>query len=128
MNINLIKFLITLKNASILRKEHILIKNNRLCLQIVKTLYKEGLIQSFKIEIFSNIKFLQINLRYFYEKSVFDSLKLLSTPSRKIYLSMYSLSKIKNNKKLMLFSTTKGILNLTDCKKKKIGGKLLFIC
>jgi len=99
-----------------------------LCLQIAKTLYKEGLIQSFKIEIFSNIKFLQINLRYLYEKSVFDSLKFLSTPSRKIYLSIYNLSKIKNNKKLMLFSTTKGILNLTDCKKKKIGGKLLFIC
>ena len=84
MNINLIKFLSKLKNASISKQEVVSIDYNKLCLGVVKLLYKEGFIQSFsikKISFSSNVELkIFITLRYFNNKPIFKNLKIVSTP------------------------------------------------
>jgi|TARA_B110000967_G_scaffold209162_1_gene264085 small subunit ribosomal protein S8 len=130
MNINLIKFLSKLKNASISKQEVVSIDYNKLCLGVVKLLYKEGFIQSFsikKISFSSNVELkIFITLRYFNNKPIFKNLKIVSTPSRLNYLNIKDLSKISNKKIILILSTNKGLLTSLECKKHKIGGKLLF--
>ena len=130
MNINLIKFLSKLKNASISKQEVVSTGYNNLCLAVVKLLYKEGFIQSFsikKVSFNSNVELkIFITLRYFNNKPIFKNLKIVSTPSRLNYLNIKDLSKISNKKIVLILSTNKGLLTSLECKKHKIGGKLLF--
>ena len=123
MNKQQLDFLVKLKNFSILRKEVISFKYNYKILNLVKFFYKEGLIQSFfvlKDDIF-------VNIRFFYENSELSSLKIVSKPSYKKYLKHKNISQLNSSKQILCFSTDKGIVGLTDCKKNNLGGKLLFI-
>jgi small subunit ribosomal protein S8 len=133
MNIQTIKFLNKLKNASLFNKEDITVAYSKNILGIVKILYKEGFLQSFKIVAQSNLTSqvrysLVIRLRYFYDKPILKKLKIISSPSRVIYLNFLDISKLAATKNALFFSTSKGILTLLECKKQQIGGALLFIC
>lgn len=130
MNTNLIKFLIKLKNASLSQKETIVVKYNFLYLDLAKVLYREGLIQSFQVERENSQENLQIKivLRYFYNKSVFKNLRIFSKPSHVKYLKYTDICKIIDKKFIFLLSTNKGLLTSLECKKRKLGGKLLFMC
>lgn len=130
MNINLIKFLSKLKNASLSKQERISIPYNKLYLEVIKLLYREGFIQSFFIKpAFSRLTnefTLFVTLRYVNSKSVFKNLRIISTPSRVNYLNIKDLSKVSNKKNVLFLSTSKGLLTGLESKKCNIGGKLLF--
>jgi ribosomal protein S8 len=125
MNKFTIQFLINLKNNSVLKKERIIVKYSKNLLQIISCLYKEGLIQSYKI---LNKNYICILLRYFQNKSTFADLKIISKPSKFRHLKLKELVNLSNKKFILFFSTNKGILTLNECKKHKIGGKALFYC
>ena len=132
MNTNLIKLLLQLKNASLIKKEVISLKCNISGIELLKLLYKEGFIQSFNIDSTTQLKHekqfnITIFLRYFYNKPIFHKLKIVSTPSYSKYLTFKDLSKIQDKKNVLFLSTNKGFLTGLDCKKNKIGGTLLFI-
>lgn len=132
MNTNLIKLLLQLKNASLIKKEVISLKCNISGIELLKLLYKEGFIQSFNIDSTTQLKHekqfnITIFLRYFYNKPIFHNLKIVSTPSYSKYLTFKDLSKIQDKKNVLFLSTNKGFLTGLDCKKNKIGGTLLFI-
>lgn len=128
MSINLIKFLIKLKNASLSKKEIVTLEYNPLCLELLHVLYSEGLIQTFSVEQLDGKIFLKICLRYFFNKPVLKNLKLFSKPSHVKYVRYSDLCKIVDRKFIFVLSTNQGILTSLECKKKKIGGKLLFMC
>jgi|TARA_B100000424_G_C22708762_1_gene385998 small subunit ribosomal protein S8 len=121
----LIKALIKLKNASLLNKEIIYLNFDLKYFEILRILYKEGFIQSYKIdkENYQTI----VYLRFFQNKSVIDRLKFLSVPSRHRFMSYSELCLISNKKTFILLSTNKGLRTINECKKQKIGGKLLFL-
>ena len=130
MNNNLIKFLVQLKNASLLRKETTVFVCNFLHLKLLKILYLEGLIQSFCIgkQKKKDSFVIKVTLRYFYNKSILKNLKILSKPSHLKYIKYSDICKISDRKFVFFLSTSKGILTSLECKKKRIGGKLLFMC
>ena len=99
-------------------------KTNFVSIEILRAMYKNGLVQSFNVKDF----FFIIKLRYVYLFSVLNNLKIISKPSIKKYLKYSDLVKLKDNKNLYFFSTAKGILTLSECKKVGLGGTLLFIC
>jgi len=132
MNITLIQLLLKLKNASLARKEFVIIKYNKRCLDLLKLLYTEGFIQSFNIQRIDapfSKKQLQINitLRYFYNKPIFKNLKIVSKPSYIKYLKLKDLCKIVDKRNVLFLSTNKGLLTSLECKKHQIGGTLSFI-
>jgi small subunit ribosomal protein S8 len=124
MNKSIIQFLISLKNASFLKKEYITIKYSKKMFQIVENLYSEGFIQSYKIKDDN----LYILLRYFFNKPILKNLRIISTPSKFRYLNLKTIYKLPNKKSILFLSTPKGILTLSQCKLLKIGGKALFYC
>ena len=128
MNIYTIKFLIKLKNATFARKEKIVMPFNKLSLELIKCLYKEGFIQSFNIKTFSKQQKITVFLRFFYNKGLLKDLKIISTPAFICYLTLQDIYKLNNKKSVMFFSTNKGILTNFECKKQQCGGSLLFSC
>lgn len=124
MNLIIIKILIQIKNASLLNRSFIYIAKTNIGIIVVNVLYRNGLIQGYNIQ---SDKIL-ILLRTIYEKTLTKQIKLVSTPSLKKYLSYNDICLLKTSNINYVFSTSKGLLNLLECKKHKIGGTLLFVC
>lgn len=127
MRSNVIKFLITLKNASILRKEFVCCFYNKLFLKLIKILYKEGLIQDYflKKNLLGSFQLI-ISLKYVYNLGDLSTLKIISRPSWTLFLTYNDICKLSEKKSIFFFSTDKGFLTSLECKKYKLGGKLLF--
>jgi ribosomal protein S8 len=128
MNKSLINLLIQLKNKALSLKEVMNFPYNKQAFKLVEILYREGLIQSYKI-IFnsSNKKYLQIKIRYRFGKAIFRNLIFISRPSNHRYLKLKDLYKFREKKRIIFLSTSKGFLTSLDCKKMKTGGKILFV-
>lgn len=126
MNKSISNFLIKLKNSSLINKESINIYFEKTTLKIIEVLYKEGFIQSFIVNY--ETKSILIYLRYSYNKSVFKNVKIISLPSKLLYIKFKELTKISSKNNFILISTTKGLKTFLECKKNHLGGKILFLC
>jgi small subunit ribosomal protein S8 len=129
MNKNLIDFLIKLKNASLARKHHISLDFANAFKDYLPILYKKGYIQSFNVEADAmNKRKVSIFLRYYQNRILTENIKILSVPSKTKILSYNDLTKINLKNKLMILSTSKGILSHKECLKFKTGGIAMFVC
>ena len=130
MNISTIKLLLHLKNCSLSNKENVTINYSIKYFDILTLLYREGFIQSFCLKKGNspNKYVFDIGLRYLNNKSVLSNLKIVSTPSLMRFVRLTSIYKLRHKKVIFFFSTNKGLLTHAECKQKKIGGKLFFIC
>jgi small subunit ribosomal protein S8 len=126
MNINLINFLILLKNASLAKKESIYCKYNRNFEKLLKVLYLEGIIQSYYI--INSKSTIRIFFRYTQTISRLNLLKIISNPSKSCNISLKNLYKISEGQKVLVLSTSKGVLTSLKAKKNYVGGTLLFVC
>ena len=109
MNIQTIQFLNQIKNASRFNKEFIKIPFNKNILPIVKILYKEGFLQSFKLTNNFSVKEYNryeiiIFLRYFSDKPILNKLRIISTPSNVKYLTISEISRLSLTKNTLFFS------------------------
>lgn len=131
MNKNLINFLISLRNASLSKKTTLKVKNVKALANYAAILYQEGFIQSYivtKKDKITGEQFLIINLRSFEDKVMTENIHLLSTPSKMKILSCLELIQTNLKNKLIVLSTSKGIMSHRDCIKKKLGGVAVFSC
>jgi ribosomal protein S8 len=127
MKKQLIYFLLILKNFSTLNQEKITLKFNKIFYTFCEYLYKEGLIQTFFIKKKKNFFILEILLRSSENKSLLSTLKVISKPSISKYLKYTEICKIDEKGPVLIISTVNGLSSGFNCKKNKIGGKLLFI-
>lgn len=108
------------------RKEIVSIKPNNLLIELLALLYKEGFVQSFRIN--EKTRDIDIFLRYPYNKDIFKNLKIISTSSRFNYLKYSDICRLADKRFILIFSTNKGFFTGLDCKKFHLGGKLCFTC
>ena len=129
MDKNLINFLISLKNHSLLKKEVLINKFSNNIIKVVEVLYSEGLIQSYSILSSTlNQKYVRIHLRYYFNKPIINFLKIIAKKSFSKSVTFKDLFKISDKRFVLFILTVKGIQTISQCKKNKIGGKILFIC
>jgi small subunit ribosomal protein S8 len=130
MSFDFVQLIVKLKNASIIRKEFLLVEYSIVREDILVMLYNEGFLQSFGLKLNENfeIKRIWISLRYLYGKALFENLKLLSKPSQVNYMSLLDICNIPDRKFVAFFSTDKGLMTALNCKRQRVGGKALFIC
>ena len=125
MKIEITNCLISLKNASQLNKKFAIIKLNSKILKIIECLYKESFITTFYLlPIVNKIKVILKNSTLV---NFFSTLKILTTNSFSFYIKYLDLSKLIFKHRIIFISTTQGILTGKECKKKKLGGTVLFI-
>ena len=126
MNSTIIKFLVSLKNASWTSANKLVLNYDNFSLTILQVLYSSGLIQSYTILCKNKVT---IFLRKSFNKTLTQNLKLVSTPTQKISLDYKKIALIrKSTNSILFFSTDRGLLTVSECKKQKVGGVLLFTC
>ena len=130
MSLDFVQLIVKLKNASIIRKESLVVEYSVVREDVLIMLYNEGFVQSFGFKPSKNfeIKRIWVNLRYLFNKALFENLKLLSKPSQVNYMSLLDICNIPDRKFVVFFSTDKGLLTALSCKQQRVGGKALFIC
>jgi small subunit ribosomal protein S8 len=66
---------------------------------------------------------LKIFLKYKNGNPAIHSLNSLSTPGLRVYFSVKHIWKIDTTNSLLILSTNKGFMSITECKKLKVGGE-----
>jgi|APCry1669192269_1035402.scaffolds.fasta_scaffold11089_3 ribosomal protein S8 len=126
MNYTTIKFLATIKNASLNTTKNLIVNYDNFSLSILKILYNFGLIQNYTV---LNKTKVYISLRKVFNKTLTQNIKFISTPTKKLSFSYKKISLIQRKSNMVFFfSTNRGLLSGEECKRQKLGGVLLFLC
>jgi len=113
--------LIRIKNAILTKKEYVVLKRTNLLINVLNVLKKEGLIYDYVLQE-DGVK---VDLAYYKNSSVIENIKLISTPSYKIYSSYKDLMKYIKKFSCVVVSTSKGVLSGKEAYERKLGGKVL---
>jgi len=121
-----------IRNASAVKKTEIVLPLSKLKYEIAKILETEGWIK--KAEIIAgglngrhnNFDQLQIQLKYHKNgKPQISSIKRVSRPGLKIYVSKDQIPTVLNNFGMAIISTSRGLMTNKQAKKAQIGGEVL---
>lgn len=95
----------------------------RYTLSILNILLRKGFIRSFYV--LSSREFI-VNLVYYEGRQLFSSFKVVSKPSKRIFMSHSSIRSRCLKRKLVIVSTNQGLLTSLECVALKLGGEILF--
>ena len=115
-----------IKNGQLIKRSFIYQTRKKTCESFLKILWREGFILGYKIDSIDSNS-LKIFLKYKSNRPVINSLKIISKPSRRVYFTSKQIWKIDSSKFFIIFSTSKGLKTILDCKKLKIGGEPVII-
>jgi len=110
-----------------------LIPFSKIKFEIAKILKDSGFIQeaearSKKVKQSKKIKLSFIDVKLKYDKKgegAITGVKLLSKPSRRIYIGKKDIKPIKSGFGISILSTPRGIMNGKDAKKQGVGGEII---
>ena len=115
-----------IKNGQLTKRSFIYQTRKKICESFLKILWQEGFILGYNIDS-KDPNLLKIFLKYNNGRPAINSLKVISKPSRRIYFSSKQIWKIDSSKSFIIFSTSKGLKTILDCKKLKIGGEPVIV-
>jgi small subunit ribosomal protein S8 len=116
----------TIKNSLLSRRIYVYQPKTKLTIAFLNILWNEGFILGYKISNFDSNLF-KVFLKYKNKIPVISSIKFIFKPSRHIYYSVSQLWQLDSKKSLIILTTSKGLMTVSECKKNQIGGKPLFL-
>lgn len=122
-----------IRNASAIKKNEVVLPMSKIKYEIAKILEHDGWVEKVEVikgkgkkngsAIFDNLK---IVLKYGdRDKPTISSLKRISKPGLRIYVSKDELPKVLNNMGIAIISTSQGLMTNKDARKKRVGGEVL---
>ena len=122
--------LIGIKNAQAVGKENVLIPFSKIKLRILEILKDGGFIENFERRKKKGIKveheYLFVTLKYHDKEGAITNFKLVSKPSRHMYVGVEDLKPVRSGYGMAVVSTSKGIMSSKEAKKNNLGGEMLF--
>ncbi len=115
-----------IKNAQAVKKENVKINYSKINESILKILSSGEYIDGFEKKGQGIRRVLDIKLKYENGAGAINGIKLISKPSRHIYVGCKEIRLVKRGYGLMVISTPKGIINGKEARKMKVGGEALF--
>jgi len=122
---NIGNFLIKLKNAQKSKKEDIIFPFSKNIYHISQMLVKNNFLAEVLKKEKNGKKYLKIKLLYKDGNPLINDVKLISKPSRRIYVGYKDIKSVKQGYGIGIISTSKGILNDKEARKEKIGGEYI---
>ena len=110
----------SIKNGQLAKRKYIIQKKKKICEAYLNVLWDEGFIIGYKNIDDTHLK---IFLKYINDKPVITNLKTISRPGHRLYFSAKQIWKLDSTKTFIIFSTSKGIKSIVDCKKENLGGE-----
>lgn len=118
--------LIMMKNASMARKETVVIPHSNLKNAILACLKKEGFVADFAKKTKKGLPVIEITLAYNDDKPKISDVARISKQSRRVYYGMKDIHTVRSGTGILVLSTPKGILTGRDARKEQVGGEALF--
>jgi small subunit ribosomal protein S8 len=118
--------IIMLKNASLARKENVVLPYSTVKNAIAECLKKEGYIAGFSKKTRKNHPVLEVELVYVDKKPKITDVERVSKQSRRVYLGIKQIHPVKGGAGILVLSTPKGILSGREARKEQVGGEALF--
>lgn len=118
----------SLKNASLVSKDSIELPYSKMAEEILKLCQEKGFIKSVKSfkHKDASYKGLSVELDYYTNgKPKISEAKRVSKPGRRIYRGSNDLKDERKAFGLQIVSTSRGLMSVTDAKKKHLGGELV---
>ena len=116
------------RNALAVSKKTVKMPFSTIKSAIANVLVNEGYIKSWRQENVGNNKTeLEIELKYFNNQPVINSLKRVSKPSLRIYHSKDDMPVVNNGLGIAIVSTSKGVMTAQQAKQLNQGGEVLCV-
>ncbi|HHS48734.1 MAG TPA: 30S ribosomal protein S8 [Desulfurella acetivorans] len=116
-----------IKNALATKKTEVVIYGNSVVKNVCEILKKEGYIKNY--EIIDPLKTqIKVELKYLDEKRknpVLSTIKIISKPSRRIYVKSQDIKPVMSGLGVGIISTSQGVMTTYQAKKRKLGGELI---
>lgn len=127
MSDTLADMLTRIRNAQRSRLMYVNAPSSRRKEAILDVLVKEGFIHSFLVhEVRSGVKEINIKLKYSSKgESNIKEINRVSTPGKRVYLSIKKLRPYYNNMGIYIISTSKGIMSDREARKLGVGGEVI---
>ncbi|MEK7659472.1 MAG: 30S ribosomal protein S8 [Patescibacteria group bacterium] len=123
-------FFIRIKNAYLVKKDRVIVPFSRMKYEMAKILEQSGFVLAVRKK--KKIKktgyeelFLDLKLKYEGDEPAFSNVKLLSNPSRRIYLKKSEIRPVKDGYGILIISTSRGIMTGEEGKKLGLGGQAI---
>lgn len=118
--------LISIKNGSSAKKASVFVPYSNLKNSIAQCLKKEGYIANFAKKTKKGHPYLELVLVYEDSKPKVREVVRMSKQSRRYYLGVKDIHKVRDGHGIMVLSTPKGILSGRDARRENVGGEVLF--
>ncbi len=116
----------SIKNASAVGKETVVVPYSRMKESILAILEKEGYVKSVAKKGKKLSKTLEVTLVYDDYGSRIKGIERMSKLSKRSYSGAQDLKPVKQGHGVMVLTTSKGIMTDAMARKEKVGGELLF--
>ena len=123
-------FFIRIKNAYLVKKDRAVVPFSKMKYELAKILENKGFVSAVRKK--KRVKksgseqlFLDLKLKYDDGAASFRGVKLISRPSRRIYLKKSELRPVRNGYGILIISTSKGIMTGDEAKKMGLGGQAI---
>ncbi|MGC8767237.1 MAG: 30S ribosomal protein S8 [Brevinematia bacterium] len=114
-----------IKNAGNAGHPYVYVKKSKFLSRILDIMKSEGYIDSYEDGEKEFKYFYKVNLKYYKGKPVIKEIKILSYPSRRLYIGYRDIKLYKNNMGIVIISTPRGVMTTAEAKKLGIGGMLI---
>lgn len=116
-----------IRNANMVRHQIVQIPNTKMTIAIANILKEEGYISTFEEFEENNQKFLLLCLKYQGQtrQPIITSIKRISKPGLRIYVSNKNLPNVLGNLGVAILSTSKGVMTNHRAKTLGIGGEVI---
>lgn len=114
-----------IRNGLASQKQEVRVCNSKLKSQILEALKKYGFIEAFKVEGEKGKEMIAIKLRYDEARPVISSIRRVSKPGRRVYISKLNIPTIKGGRGRVILSTSQGVLTDQEARKIGVGGEAM---
>ncbi len=119
-----------IKNALMSKHSYVDLESNSLVYSVCNILKQEGYIKDIKkLEESGNRNVIRVVLKYLDEgrkQPIIRTLKLVSKPSRRVYVHADDIKPVMNDLGVGIISTSKGVITTKKAKELNVGGE--YIC
>lgn len=111
-----------IRNATLRRKENVLLRQNKVVLAIVELLKREGFVK----EVEEQDDGILVTLMYENGASVITGVERISRGGQRTYVGATELKPVMSGRGIGIISTSQGVMTIEDAKSKNVGGE--YIC
>ncbi len=121
--------LIRIKNAQAVKGEQVVMPFSKVKLKIANILKEAGYVSEVerknKKAKKTEHEYLQLTLKYQDNQGALSGVKIISRPSRRMYIKARDIKLVRSGYGLAVVSTSKGIMNSKEAKKLGLGGEII---